>query len=224
MTYRVWPSLYPGAKSKRFVVPEHHSSNDNVRVHWTEMANDPGAYLEEASLPDGVVLRDPSKLRQEDVNQLWDLWISRQEAGEIGLEFSSCHQRDKRGSMEWSDDIDLNSQQKGTKGRMADGFDKASSQNNEDSDNEEEEEEDTKSDAQEEDGPTDEYGWDNEDDEGEDAEISRQGQGQQLEVDADAPAMAGATKEERIAFLLKLSTRREYQQKVNWLQSHVVSA
>ena len=68
-------------------------------VHWKEMEQDPGAYFREDELPDGVCLRDPSHLCQNEVFALWDLWTSHERDGILGLTFSGCDERDRRKHM-----------------------------------------------------------------------------------------------------------------------------
>jgi len=57
------------------------------------------SFSKEEDLPEGILLRDPSHLHQEEVFTLWELWTSRQKDGLVGLIFSGCDPRDKRKDM-----------------------------------------------------------------------------------------------------------------------------
>jgi len=57
------------------------------------------SFFKAEDLPEGILLRDPSHLRQEEVFTLWELWTSRQKDGLVGLIFSGCDPRDKRKDM-----------------------------------------------------------------------------------------------------------------------------
>src|SRR5882672_9620612 len=63
------------------------------------MVQSPSTFFEEEDLPPGILLRDPSHLRQEEVLTLWDFLASRQKDGHVGLIFSGCDPRDKRKDM-----------------------------------------------------------------------------------------------------------------------------
>lgn len=60
------------------------------------MAQSPTSFFKAEDLPEKILLRDPSHLRQEEVFSLWDFWTSRQKDGHVGLIFSGCDPRDKR--------------------------------------------------------------------------------------------------------------------------------
>src|SRR5882724_1645505 len=62
------------------------------------MAQSPMSFFKAEDLPEGIILRDPSHLRQE-VFTLWELWTSRQKDGLVGLIFSGCDPQDKRKDM-----------------------------------------------------------------------------------------------------------------------------
>src|SRR5882724_11339293 len=63
------------------------------------MAQSPMSFFKAEDLPQGILLQDPSHLRQEEVFTLWELWTSRQKDGLVGLIFSGCHPWDKRKDM-----------------------------------------------------------------------------------------------------------------------------
>ena len=52
------------------------------------MAQDPGSFFALQDLPGGVVLKEPSHLRREDVDTLWPFWHACQVDGEQGLGFT----------------------------------------------------------------------------------------------------------------------------------------
>lgn len=49
-------------------------------VPWREVVGNPTLYLDLDSLPKGFILRDPSHMRAENVNQLWTHWEGRKAA------------------------------------------------------------------------------------------------------------------------------------------------
>src|SRR5882672_12306443 len=63
------------------------------------MAQSPISLFKAEDLPEGILLRDPSHLRQEEVFTLWELWTSHQKDGLVGLIFSGCDPQDKRKDM-----------------------------------------------------------------------------------------------------------------------------
>src|SRR5882724_2649331 len=79
--------------------PEHYCENLRARVCWKEMAQSPMSFFKAEDLPQGILLRDPSHLRQEEVFTLWEFWTSRQKDGLVGLIFSGCDPWDKRKDM-----------------------------------------------------------------------------------------------------------------------------
>jgi len=68
-------------------------------VHWKEMAQSPTTFFGVDDLPEGILLRDPSHLCQEELLTLWDFFTSHQKDGHVGLIFSRCDPRDKRKDM-----------------------------------------------------------------------------------------------------------------------------
>ncbi|KAG2741536.1 hypothetical protein P692DRAFT_20652632, partial [Suillus brevipes Sb2] len=49
-------------------------------VPWREVVGKPTLYLDPTSLPKGFILRDPSHMRTENVNELWAHWEARKAA------------------------------------------------------------------------------------------------------------------------------------------------
>ncbi|KAG1778004.1 hypothetical protein EV702DRAFT_1196803 [Suillus placidus] len=49
-------------------------------VPWCEVVGNPNLYLHTSSLPKGFILRDPSHMRAENVNELWAHWEARKAA------------------------------------------------------------------------------------------------------------------------------------------------
>lgn len=55
-------------------------TNTAKPVPWREVVGNPTLYLDSDSLPDGFILRDPSHMRAENINQLWGHWEARKAA------------------------------------------------------------------------------------------------------------------------------------------------
>ncbi|KAG1825205.1 hypothetical protein EV424DRAFT_1537908 [Suillus variegatus] len=49
-------------------------------VPWREVVANPSLYLDPNSVPEGFILRDPSHMRAENINQLWAHWEARRAA------------------------------------------------------------------------------------------------------------------------------------------------
>jgi hypothetical protein len=60
------------------------------------MSDSPDNFFDPDHLPEGVTLCDPSHLRGEEVQKLWDFWVHRQEDGRVGFMFKGCDERDRR--------------------------------------------------------------------------------------------------------------------------------
>ena len=63
------------------------------------MAQSPTTFFRVDDLPEGILLRDPSHLHQEDLLTPWDFLASHQKDGHVSLIFSGCDPRDKRKDM-----------------------------------------------------------------------------------------------------------------------------
>src|SRR5882724_10875049 len=59
------------------------------------MAQSPTTFFRVDDLPEGILLRDPSHLHQEELLTLWDFFASCQKDGHVGLIFPRCDPRDK---------------------------------------------------------------------------------------------------------------------------------
>ena len=59
------------------------------------MAQDPASFFAQQDLLGGVMLKEPSHLRREDVDTLWAFWHARQVDGEQGLVFAGCDKHDQ---------------------------------------------------------------------------------------------------------------------------------
>ena len=194
------------------------------------MVQSPSTFFEEEDLPPGILLRDPSHLRQEEVLTLWDFLASRQKDGHVGLIFSGCDPQDKRKDM----GMGLTWKAKGKRPDLT-GFDCSSSS----------------SDDEDEEGSGDES---LEDEVGEDMGSLAKGKGKSAYLKADnntggphqeegsqgidapdqvdlaeilhddiqAPANAGDSKEEKLSFLTALSKEGRYQTMVQWLKANLV--
>jgi hypothetical protein len=64
-------------------------TNDKKAVpSWSKLSEDLNyEYVDADSLPGDVVLRDPSKTREQDLKSIWELWIARQTENSQGLVF-----------------------------------------------------------------------------------------------------------------------------------------
>ncbi|KAG1883654.1 hypothetical protein F4604DRAFT_1677404 [Suillus subluteus] len=58
-------------------------------VPWREVVGKPTLYLNPTSIPKGFILRDPSHMRTENVNELWAHWEARKAARKLLLIFMS---------------------------------------------------------------------------------------------------------------------------------------
>jgi len=66
-------------------------------VPWTTLSADVNfEYISSESLPEGVFLRDPSKLQLVQIRELWRHWSKRQEDDTQGLVFLKASERDVR--------------------------------------------------------------------------------------------------------------------------------
>jgi hypothetical protein len=66
-------------------------------VPWQCLSRDTDhGYIDSDSLPDGVLLVDPSKLRAVAISDIWDHWASRQRKNFQGLVFLKAHGVDMR--------------------------------------------------------------------------------------------------------------------------------
>jgi hypothetical protein len=55
---------------------------------WIKLSEDLNyEYVDTNTLPDDIVLRDPSKTREQDLKSIWELWITRQTQNSQGLVF-----------------------------------------------------------------------------------------------------------------------------------------
>ncbi|KAG1870310.1 hypothetical protein F4604DRAFT_1926547 [Suillus subluteus] len=55
-------------------------TNTAKPVPWRKVVGNPTLYLDSDSLPEGFILRDPSHMRAENINQLWGHWEARKAA------------------------------------------------------------------------------------------------------------------------------------------------
>jgi hypothetical protein len=112
LSYREWSAKTIDQGNNR-INPGHFTSNPRAVVHWNSISSDNDLYMTSDSVPDGVVVRDPSKLKLTEVAALWEHWRHRQSQGLIGLEFIKCQKGDmrekdrkgkKRAQDDWMDD------------------------------------------------------------------------------------------------------------------------
>ena len=66
-------------------------------VPWTMLSTDANfEYISSESLPEGLVLLDPSKLQQHQIFKIWKTWSLRQQSDNQGLIFLKALDRDVR--------------------------------------------------------------------------------------------------------------------------------
>lgn len=77
----------------------HFTHNDSALVPWRSLSQDSNhEYIGSDSLPDGILLLDPSKLRRGDITMIWHQWEKRQCKGIQGLVFLHAVAGDMRPS------------------------------------------------------------------------------------------------------------------------------
>lgn len=72
------------------------SHNSKVAVPWSELMTNTGEYFEENDIPRGIKIREPTKMRFEDLRTLHDFWLKRQKEQKPAFKFKkvfSKHQR-----------------------------------------------------------------------------------------------------------------------------------
>jgi hypothetical protein len=70
--------------------------NPIAKVPWAAISKEPGRYLAEGSLPAGVDLVEPTKLRADDVATLWSYWRDSQKVNERPVYFLEAVAKDVR--------------------------------------------------------------------------------------------------------------------------------
>ena len=77
------------------LVSEYFTFNRQAKVPWNTVSQDPSEFLAEDSLPNGVELVVPSKLKAAGVELLLSYWLQQQEEGVCGLVFQRALNNDK---------------------------------------------------------------------------------------------------------------------------------
>jgi hypothetical protein len=75
--------------------------NKYVVVPWAEFAKNSDQYFDQDATPEGITIKDPSKLRFEELQAIHILWLNRQEQGKPAFQFKNVfpkHQREDRTS------------------------------------------------------------------------------------------------------------------------------
>ena len=171
----------------RILFKGHYTSNPKVIVPWSSITLDNTKYIHTASIPENVLLREPSKLKSHDISVLWRHWRTRQSKGYIGLQFIKANPGDKmdvtrkgKGKEKQPVWVDLNDlDDSGEVGR------------------DDQEEENNAQPVRESHEPS-----------------SNPGDNNQNIPHDDSPAAHAATKHQRLAFLETLSQQKDYQQMV----------
>jgi hypothetical protein len=70
--------------------------NSKVRVPWDEISKDQSKYLSSEYIPDGIKIREPSRMRREDIQKLLNAFLQRQQLGRKLLRFETVVLSDKR--------------------------------------------------------------------------------------------------------------------------------
>jgi hypothetical protein len=62
--------------------------NNKASVSWIELSRDLNhEYINSDALPEGILLSNPSRFNEDQVELLWDHWLKRQAVGSSGLVF-----------------------------------------------------------------------------------------------------------------------------------------
>jgi hypothetical protein len=73
------------------------TNNNAAVVPWTTLSTDVNfEYISSKSLPEGLFVRDPSKLQLVQIREIWRHWSKRQETDTQGLVFLKALERDVR--------------------------------------------------------------------------------------------------------------------------------
>ena len=73
-----------------------YTNNTRAVVPWKELTLVNNKYLGEGSLPEGMVLCEPSKLQQYAVINMWNHWKKKQILDQPGLTFIHAREQDRR--------------------------------------------------------------------------------------------------------------------------------
>jgi hypothetical protein len=73
--------------------------NRHVAVPWAQIMKNPNEYFHDGDTPDGIIVKDPSKMRVDELQVVRRFWKSRQDAGKPAFRFKTVlpkHQREER--------------------------------------------------------------------------------------------------------------------------------
>lgn len=132
-TYRGWSwhSLSLSYIPEQFT--GQFTNNNRASVPWRCMSHDlQYEYVDPASLPNGVMLLDPSKLRVVGISDIWDHWARRQKNNSQGLVFRKAQEGDmrekgKKGEKDYVDPDDGDDNDQGTGSNLDQGVESSSS-------------------------------------------------------------------------------------------------
>jgi hypothetical protein len=65
---------------------------------WAEIMKNPDKYFDDDDTPDGITIKDPSKMRIDKLRAIRTFWRNRQEAGRLAFKFKNVlpkHQREE---------------------------------------------------------------------------------------------------------------------------------
>ena len=74
----------------------HYTNNKTAVVPWLEVARENSRFLRADSILETIQLKEPTKLKAEEVSQFWALWFDNQREGKRGLSFIDCLVKDRR--------------------------------------------------------------------------------------------------------------------------------
>ena len=66
------------------------TGNSEAHVNWKSMRDTPNAFFSKESVPKDFTWVDPSHMQKDQMTQLLDHWLGRQEEGHVGLQFTGC--------------------------------------------------------------------------------------------------------------------------------------
>jgi hypothetical protein len=70
--------------------------NKHVVVPWAEFAKNPDKYFDQDDTPEGITIKDPSKLRFEELQAIHTMWLNRQEQGKPAFQFQNVLPKHRR--------------------------------------------------------------------------------------------------------------------------------
>lgn len=94
MTYREF--FYISVIANLMIIIGKTTCNSKVRVPWDEISNDQSKYLSSEYVPDGVKIREPSRMHRDDIEKLLGAFLRRQQRNQKLLRYETVVLSDKR--------------------------------------------------------------------------------------------------------------------------------